>query len=120
MPLFEIAFKRRISGYGGPGSSWAKEVLVLEAKDKREANAFFSKELITPPRSPGFYCWSIHRRELGMWYRAIKVQSIDMSKHHTFDTFEARVYTQIELRAMRAEDDRLRAEWVTQQAARTL
>lgn len=115
MAIFEIRFKRRISGYGGPGSSWATDTLTLVADNKRAANKFFKEEVIMRPEpDKGFYGWGINRREMGTWYRAVEVSAIDISKYTSFDTFEPRLYTQDELRKM-VSDIR---EWRIQHAIR--
>lgn len=109
MPLFEIVFKVRISGYGGPGSSWAKHTLTFEAKNKREANKFFSEELIDPPQPPNYFGWGILRRELGTWYRAVEVTTVNVEKYNAINicnVFEPRVYTQDELRKIHETNGR--------------
>ncbi len=108
MPLFEIRFKRIISGYGGP-NPWATDTLTFEAKNKREANKFFKEVMVMPPnytKNPPRYCYSVARREMKCWYNSVEVTCLDKSKYsecQVFNSFEARVYTQDELRAKQKE-----------------
>lgn len=103
--IFEIKFQRRISGYGGPGSSWAKDFLYLEAKDKREANKFFLTLVRAPDYKRGLYGWGIMNKELGNHYRAIAVPDVKSENFSMFSTFKAKVYTQVELIEMAKASD---------------
>jgi hypothetical protein len=94
MALFEIMFKRRISGYGGPGSPWATECLYLEAASNREANKFFLT-LIDPPRN--WHAQGLMNYHLGTFYRAKAATQVDASRFSMFSVFKPQVYTQAEL-----------------------
>lgn len=112
--IFEIRFQRRISGYGGPGSPWAREYLYLEAKDKREANKFFQTLIRLPDYNRHLYGYGLMNRELGTYYRAVEVQSVNVGYFTSFSTFEPRVYTQAELTTMRVESDAVLARSLKQ------
>ncbi len=115
MPLFEIKFKTRISGYGGPGSSWAMNALTMIADSKKDAHKFFS-ELILVPEPPHFYTFGLAGKELGAWYRPVEVQAVNPENYGLFNVFASRPYTKAELLSHRLDWIETRLSFVARHA----